>query len=126
MRFGTVAVMEVFDHEVTVAAVTPKLTLLEPCVAPKFDPVMVTELPAVPDAGLMDAMLGVVPPPPEPAAALTAKLLMPSPWPPVQTSKPISTSISHHVDCRLPRATASLKNGRRLKLLIEVTPGLRT
>jgi hypothetical protein len=57
-----------------------------------------------------------VPPPPLPAAALTEKLLIAKPWPPVQISKPYSTSISHHELSRLPLATASAKNGRRFRL----------
>src|SRR5579863_4631704 len=55
-------------------------------------------------------------PPPPPAAALTEKLLIARPWPPVQISKPYSTSISHHVLSRLPLDTASAKNGRRFRL----------
>jgi hypothetical protein len=49
------------------AAVVPlNVTALEPCVAPKFDPVIVTELPVVPVVGLRLVILGVAP---EPAAA---------------------------------------------------------
>ena len=65
-------------------------------------------------------------PPPLPAAALTENPLTASPWPPVHISKPYSTSISHHEGSRLPRDTASLKNGRRFKLLTEVTGVSRT
>src|SRR5579872_1949216 len=68
----------------------------------------------------------VEPPPPLPAAALTEKPLAANPWPPVQTSKPYSTSINHQELCRLPRATASLKNGRRSRLVTEVTGVSRT
>jgi hypothetical protein len=117
--------MDVFDHEVMAARVEPKVTVLVPCVDPKFVPVMVTDEPAAPDVGLTDVTLGVKPPPP-PAVTLAEKLLIPSPWPPVQISKPISMSISHHVLWRLPRPTASLKKGTRSKPLTEFTPGSRT
>src|SRR5215472_15082685 len=59
--------------------------------------------------------------PPLPAAALTLKLLVARFWPPVHISKPYSTSISHQLVWRLPRETASEKNGRRFRLLTEVT-----
>src|SRR5690348_18171977 len=59
--------------------------------------------------------------PPPPAAALTENPMMPRPWPPVQISNPYSTSINHHVGSRLPRDTASAKNGRRFRLVTEVT-----
>jgi len=57
-RAGTLAVIEVADHAVTVAAVAPKFTVLVPCVAPKLLPVKVTELPAAPEAGVIAARLG--------------------------------------------------------------------
>ena len=59
-RAGTVAVIEVALHEVTVAVVAPMLTVLVPWVAPKFVPVMVTALPARPEVGLSEAMVGDV------------------------------------------------------------------
>jgi len=59
--------------------------------------------------------------PPLPAAALTENPLMARPWPPVQISKPYSTSINHHEDSKLPRETESAKKGRRFKLLTDVT-----
>lgn len=59
-RAGTVAVMEVLDHAVTVALVPPKLTELEPWEEPKLVPVIVTADPAAPDVGLRELMLGVV------------------------------------------------------------------
>src|SRR6266568_5820631 len=55
------------------------------------------------------------------AAALTENPDMPSPCPPVQISNPYSTSINHHDGCRPPRATASEKNGSRLRFVTDVT-----
>ena len=65
-------------------------------------------------------------PPLPPAAALTENPVMARPSPPVQISKPYSTSISHHVVSRLPRETASAKKGRRFRLLTEVTGEVAT
>jgi hypothetical protein len=59
-----------------VAAVPLKVTVLLPCVDPKFEPVMVTAVPTGPEAGDRLAMLGggvtvrVVEPQTEPAQAL--------------------------------------------------------
>src|SRR5690242_12922559 len=52
----------------------------------------------------------------EPAAALTEKFDMARPCPPVQTSNPNSTSMSHQEGSRLPRLTASAKKGSRFML----------
>ena len=49
---GTCAVMLVALHPVGVAAVPLNLTVLVPCVAPKFAPVIATEVPTRPDVGL--------------------------------------------------------------------------
>jgi hypothetical protein len=57
-RAGTVAVIEVADHAVTVAAVAPKVTVLVPCEAPKSLPVKVTELPTTPTVGLREERTG--------------------------------------------------------------------
>ena len=48
-------------HEVT-AATVPNFTVLVPCVAPNFVPVIVTGVPAVPLVGLIEVMVGNVPP----------------------------------------------------------------
>src|SRR5437660_2640165 len=48
---------------VGVPAVPLKVTVLEPWLAPKLVPVIVTEVPIPPDVGLRLVMLGVVPPP---------------------------------------------------------------
>jgi hypothetical protein len=62
---GTGATMLLALQLVGVAAVPLKLTVLVPCVVPKFAPAIVTELPTAPDAGLTLAMLGTgFPPPP--------------------------------------------------------------
>src|ERR1700758_2568806 len=61
------------------------------------------------------------PPLPEPAAALTEKFDTARPRPPVHISKPYSTSMSHHDGSRLPRETASAKNGRRFRFVTPVT-----
>jgi hypothetical protein len=55
---GTVAVMLVALQLVTVATVPLKVTALVPCVAPKFVPVIITELPTVPEVGFRPPMLG--------------------------------------------------------------------
>src|ERR1700756_946999 len=57
----------------------------------------------------------------EPAAALTEKFDIARPCPPVHISKPYSTSISHHDGSRLPRETASAKNGTRFRFVTPVT-----
>src|SRR5205807_10031308 len=48
---------------VGVPTVPLKVTVLEPWLAPKLVPVIVTEVPIPPDVGLRLVMLGVVPPP---------------------------------------------------------------
>jgi len=45
-------------HPVGVAAVPLNLTVLVPCVAPKFAPVIATEVPTRPDVGLRLEMVG--------------------------------------------------------------------
>src|SRR5947209_5835884 len=62
---GTVVAILVALHVVTVAVVPLNLTVLVPCVAPKFDPAMVTDAPTAPDVGVRLVMLG---------AATTVKL----------------------------------------------------
>jgi uncharacterized protein YjeT (DUF2065 family) len=63
---------------VGVAAVPLKVIVLEPCVAPKFAPAMVTEVPTGPEAGLRLVILGAV--------AVTAKLRPLLVWPPTVTT----------------------------------------
>jgi hypothetical protein len=55
---GTVVTMLEFDHDVGVAAVPLKLTVLVPCVAPKFVPLIVTDAPTAPLVGAIDVMVG--------------------------------------------------------------------
>jgi hypothetical protein len=55
---GTSAVMDVTLQLVGVAAMPLNVTVLLPCKLPKPDPVIVTELPAMPDVGDKLAMLG--------------------------------------------------------------------
>jgi hypothetical protein len=55
---GTAAVMLVALQLVGVAAIPLNFTVLVPCVAPKFAPAMVTELPTNPDVGFKLVMLG--------------------------------------------------------------------
>jgi hypothetical protein len=55
---GTVATMLAAPQLVAVAVVAPNFTVLVPCVAPKFAPAMVTELPTRPNVGFRLAMLG--------------------------------------------------------------------
>src|SRR2546427_5626071 len=65
---GTGIAMLVALQLVGVAAVPLNVTVLVPCVAPKFVPVMVTEVPTVPDVGFRLVILG---------AAVTVKLTPP-------------------------------------------------
>ena len=55
---GTGTTILVADHEVGVPAVPLKVTVLVPWVAPKFAPVMVTEVPTPPEVGDRLVMLG--------------------------------------------------------------------
>ena len=55
---GTVTAMLVLLHEVTVAVVPLNLTVLAPCVVPKFVPVIVTAEPAKPEVGLRLVIAG--------------------------------------------------------------------
>lgn len=55
---GTIATMLVLLQLVTTAVDEPNITELVPWLEPKFNPVMVTELPAGPDVGDMLLMLG--------------------------------------------------------------------
>ena len=57
---GTGATMLVALQLVGVATVPLKVIVLAPCVAPKFIPVTVTEVPTAPELGLRLVMLGVV------------------------------------------------------------------
>jgi hypothetical protein len=57
---GTVVAMLVALQLVTVAVVPLNLTVLVPCVAPKFVPVIVTEAPTAPALGERLAIVGVV------------------------------------------------------------------
>jgi len=66
---GTGTTMLVALQLVGVPAVPLNLTVLVPCVDPKFSPVTVTDVPTAPDVGLRLKMLGAVPPP---LAALNA------------------------------------------------------
>lgn len=55
---GTVAVIDVLDQDVTVAAVDPKSTAELPWDEPKFEPLIVTDVPSGPDVGLKLEMTG--------------------------------------------------------------------
>jgi hypothetical protein len=57
---GTVATIEVPPQLVIVVAVVPlNVTVLAPCVVPKFAPVIVIDAPTAPDVGEIVVMLGV-------------------------------------------------------------------
>src|SRR5713226_7517172 len=79
---GTGATMLVAPQLVGVAAVPLKVTVLVPCVAPKFAPLIVTDAPTNPDVGLKLVMLG--------PGTVTAKLtpLLATP-PTVTTTLPV-------------------------------------
>jgi len=68
--FGTGATMLVLLQLVGVAVVPLKLTVLVPCVTPKFAPVIVTAVPTGPEVGDRLVMLGAV----LPLAALNAAM----------------------------------------------------
>ena len=55
---GTVAVILVAPHAVTVAVVPLNLTVLVPCVAPKFVPVITTDEPTAPEVGFSVVIVG--------------------------------------------------------------------
>jgi len=55
---GTGTAMLVALQLVGVALTPPKVTVLAPCVAPKFAPLIVTEVPTGPDDGFKPVMLG--------------------------------------------------------------------
>src|SRR2546430_15981779 len=55
---GTGATMLVAPQLVGVATVPLNFTVLVPCVAPKFVPAIVTDVPMIPDVGLRLVMLG--------------------------------------------------------------------
>jgi hypothetical protein len=55
---GTAATMLVAVQLVAVAVVPLKATVLVPCVAPKFAPLIVTDVPTAPDVGFKVVMLG--------------------------------------------------------------------
>src|SRR5580704_2566768 len=57
--FGTGTTRLVALQLVGAAAVPLNVTVLVPCVAPKFVPVIVTDVPAVPDGGFRSVMAGV-------------------------------------------------------------------
>src|SRR5260370_2950888 len=75
---GTVAVMLVALHAVAVAATPLNATVFVPCVAPKFAPLIVTDVPTNPDAGFKLVMLG--------AGTVTVKL------PPLLAAPPTVTT----------------------------------
>jgi hypothetical protein len=67
---ATVMLLLQFDAGVTVPTDVPlKVTVLDPCVAPKFVPVMVTRVPAGPEVGDKLVMLGFGEDPPPPLMA---------------------------------------------------------
>jgi hypothetical protein len=115
---GTVAVIEVADHEVTAVVVVPKFT--EPVVEPKFVPVSVKEEPAGPKAGEMLVIcvcgpLGTI---------FTQKLLTCSPGPPTQISVPNSTAVKYHEDCISPTFRASVKKSSRFRASVRPPVGV--
>src|SRR6266571_3042007 len=78
---GTRAAILVALQLVGAAAVPLNVTVLDPCNAPKFVPVMVTEVPTAPEVGLRLAMLGAV-------VTVKATPLLPTP-PTVTTTLPV-------------------------------------
>lgn len=78
---GTGATRLVALQLVGVAAVPLKVTVLEPCVEPKFDPLTVTDVPTFPDVGLRPVMFGKVP-------TINRAVLLASP-PTVTTTLPV-------------------------------------
>jgi hypothetical protein len=54
----TTTICVAFQLVMVVAVVFPNFTVLDPCVEPKFDPAIVTDVPIVPEFGLSEEMLG--------------------------------------------------------------------
>src|SRR5207248_5843547 len=83
---GTGATMLVAPQLVGVAAVPLNFTVLVPCVAPKFAPVIVTDVPTTPAVGFRLAMLG--------AGTVTVKItpLLATP-PTVTTTLPVAAPL---------------------------------
>src|SRR6516162_4023878 len=75
---GTVTVMLVALQLVAVAATPLNVTVLVPCVAPKFAPVIVTEAPTDPEVGLRVVIVG--------AATVSVKFTPLLTWPPTVTT----------------------------------------
>jgi hypothetical protein len=95
---GTGATMLVVLQLVGVAVVPLNLTVLVPCVVPKFVPVMVTEAPTVADAGFRLVMLGAEP--------VTVKLTLLLATPPTVTTTfpvvaPVGTGVTMLVALQL-------------------------
>src|SRR6266571_3218938 len=72
-RLGTGTTMFVALQLVGVAVAPPNVTVLVPCVAPKFVPVIVTNAPTGPEVGERLAIVGAILPP-APLAALNAAI----------------------------------------------------
>lgn len=70
---GTVAVIEVLPHDVTVPFAPAKLTVLPPWLVPNPEPAMMTDDPVLPEVGVMDEMLS-----PEVTVKLTPLLATPA------------------------------------------------
>jgi hypothetical protein len=82
---GTTIAMLVALHVVGVAAVPLKVTVLDPWLAPKFVPVIVSALPTAPDVGFRLVMLG-------PEATVNATPLLATP-PTVTTTFPVVAAL---------------------------------
>jgi hypothetical protein len=83
---GTGTTMLVPLQLVGMACTPPKVTVLVPCVAPKFAPVIVTAVPTTPELGLRLVMLG--------AGVVTVKFDPLLAWPPtVTTTLPVTAPV---------------------------------
>jgi hypothetical protein len=92
---GTDVTMLVPFQLVGMACTPPKVTVLVPCVVPKFAPVIVTAVPITPELGLKFVMLG--------AGTVTVKLDPLLAWPPtVTTTLPVTAPVGTDVTMLVP------------------------
>jgi hypothetical protein len=100
---GTGATILVALQLVGVAGVPLNLIVLDPWLAPKFAPAMVTEVPAGPEDGFRLVMLGVVfPPPPD------------VPWDPLEHPA-LNNGKNTHANRRTVSAGPRLENSRKVR-----------
>ena len=92
---GTDVTMLVPLQLVGMACTPPNVTVLVPCVVPKFAPLIVTAVPTTPELGLKLVMLGV--------PVITVKLKPLLAWPPtITTTLPVTAPVGTDVTMLVP------------------------